>query len=252
MNMKKIIISMFVVMLSMCAYAQNSNVELGKKYFTAELYTKALPYLQKAVEAGDIDSKVRLAYMIFTAQVPDYSIDQDQALQMLDECIEKGSVYALERKGFCIIAMSPDTKEDKLKGVDCLVQASAKGNGDASAELFKAYQEGIKSYATGEFYLEPNDSIATSYVKLAAQQGNQEGKAYMGLYTYTGEHGFTQDAKAGVKLMEEALAMSTRFFTCNCLEPARALTSYYKENGQTAKAAPIIALLKKYHPTEMQ
>ncbi len=229
---------------------QLTNAQAGKKWFVEERYEKALPYLLKAVDEGDLDSKVRLAYMIFTAQVPEYSIDQQQAVQMLDECIEAGSVYAIERKGFCILAMSPDEKSAKLEGIELLKQASAKGNGDASAELFNAYREGVKSYASGEYYLEPDDSTATAYVRLAADQGNQEGIAYTGLYTYMGTHGVARDTEAGVKLLEKAYGMSERFFTTNCLEPAAALVKYYNESGNRAKATRIATLLKKYHPTE--
>ncbi len=229
---------------------QLTNAQAGKRWFVEERYEKALPYLLKAVDEGDTDSKVRLAYMIFTAQVPEYSIDQEEAVKMLDECIESGSVYALERKGFCILAMSPDVKEEKLKGIELLKQASDKGNGDASAELFNAYREGVKSYASGEYYIEPNDSIATAYARLAADQNNQEGTAYIGLYTYNGSHGLTRDVEAGVQLLEKAYGMSERFFTTNCLEPARALANYYTINDNSSKANRIYTLLKKYHPTE--
>lgn len=229
---------------------QLTNAQAGKKWFVEERYEKALPYLLKAVDEGDTDSKVRLAYMIFTAQVPEYSIDQTEAIKMLDECIDSGSVYALERKGFCILAMSADVKEEKLKGIDLLKQASDKGNGDASAELFNAYREGVKSYASGEYYIEPNDSLATAYVRLAAEQENQEGTAYMGLYTYMGTHGIERNTEAGVQLLEKAYGMSERFFTTNCLEPAKTLAAYYTEKGNTAKATRITTLLKKYHPTE--
>ena len=235
---------------AVAATPKRSNAEWGKKWFTEERYEKALPYLLKAVDEGDLDSKVRLAYMIFTAQVPEYSIDQQQAMTMLDECIDSGSVYALERKGFCIIAMSPDTKADKLKGIDLLKQASDKGNGDASAELFNTYRNGLKSYASGEYYIEPNDSTATAYALMAAQQGNQEGMAYVGLYTYMGTHGLERDTAQGVKYLEDALGMSERFFTTNCLEPAKALANYYNENGKAAKGSRLMTLLKKYHPTE--
>ena len=40
---------------------QLTNAQAGKKWFVEERYEKALPYLLKAVDEGDTDSKVRLA-----------------------------------------------------------------------------------------------------------------------------------------------------------------------------------------------
>ena len=148
--------------------------------------------------------------MIYTAQVPEYSMDQDEAMNMLDECIEKGSTLAMERKGMCLLAFPPETKENRLKAIEILKEASDKGSGDASANLFNAYANGITSYARNEVYVEPNDSLALVYIKKACEQGNQTGKAFVGLYTYNGTKGYTQDKAAGVKMMEEANAMSTR------------------------------------------
>ena len=253
--MKKLLLSVCALALAFGAQAQKaqktqSDAELGKKWYVAERYSKALPYLERASEAGDVDSKARLAYMIYTAQVPEYSMDQDEAMNMLDECIEKGSTLAMERKGMCLLAFPPETKENRLKAIEILKEASDKGSGDASANLFNAYANGITSYARNEVYVEPNDSLALVYIKKACEQGNQTGKAFVGLYTYNGIKGYTQDKAAGVKMMEEANAMSTRFFATDCFEPAKALVEYYKANGQTAKATPIVTLLKKFHPTE--
>ncbi len=249
--MEKFLITVLCMCLALGAWAQSENVKKGKQLYDAERYEEAMPYLQKAVAEGDIDSKARLATMIFTQPFMDIEgIGQEGALKMLDECIEAGSVYAMERKGFCNLLMGNDTKEDKLASLELLKQASEKGSGDASAELFEVYKNGLKSYSDGEDYIVPNDSIATVYIKKAAEQGNVEGKAYVGWYTYGGTHGYEKDVAAGVQLMEEADQMSRRFFSANCLEPAKALCYYYKTNGQAAKAAPIEALLKKYHPTK--
>lgn len=249
--MRKILIMVFCLSITVGAWAQSVNVTKGKQLYDAERYEEAMPYLQKAVTEGDIDSKARLATMIFTQPFLDMDgIGQEGALQMLDECIEAGSVYALERKGFCTLLMGKDTKEDKLAALELLKQASEQGSGDASAELFEVYKNGLKSYSDGEDYIVPNDSMATVYIQKAAKQNNIEGKAYTGWYTYAGTHGYEKDVTAGVALMEEADKMSRRFFAANCLEPAKALCYYYKTNGQALKAKPIEALLKKYHPTE--
>ena len=121
--MKKILLSVCALALAFGAQAQKaqktqSDAELGKKWYVAERYSKALPYLERASEAGDVDSKARHAYMIYTAQVPEYSMDQDEAMNMLDECIEKGSTLAMERKGMCLLAFPPETKENRLKSIE--------------------------------------------------------------------------------------------------------------------------------------
>ena len=173
--MKKLLLSVCALALAFGAQAQKaqktqSDAELGKKWYVAERYSKALPYLERASEAGDVDSKARLAYMIYTAQVPEYSMDQDEAMNMLDECIEKGSTLAMERKGMCLLAFPPETKENRLKAIEILKEASDKGSGDASANLFNAYANGITSYARNEVYVEPNDSLALVYIKKACEQ----------------------------------------------------------------------------------
>lgn len=244
------IISVFAAMLAIFAAVAQDNIELGKKYYDAERYDQALPYLQKAVAAGDADSKARLATMIFGMQVPSYSMDRDKALAMFDEAIEQGSVYAIERKGFCTLLMGDDTKEAKMAGIELLKEASEKGSGDASAELYEFYRDGIQSFASGEDYLPANDSIAMAYLQKACDQDNLTGKAYIGMYTYNGTNGYEKDEIFGVQMLEEALAMSERFFTTDCLEPAKCLCGYYRANGMVDKAKPIEALLKRYHPTE--
>lgn len=254
--MKKFLLSICSVMLACSAFAQgvgpSENVILGKKWYVAERYADALPYLEKAVEEGDPDSKAYLATMIFTMQVPEYSMDRDYAMHLLDQAIEQGSIVAIERKGFCTLLMGDDTKEAKQAGVDLLQRASEMGNADASFGLYRVYNEGVRSYATREFYIAPDSEKALTYIKLAAEQGGLEGKAYVGMYTYEGSHGFTQDKAAGVKLMEQALAQDSdgRIFAGNCVEPAKTLITYYKANGMTAKATPLEKLIKKFHIQE--
>ncbi len=249
--MKKLILTLLATCIATGVWAQSVNVTKGKQLYEAERYEQALPYLQKAVEEGDIDSKARMATMIFTQPFMDMEgIGQEGALAMLDECIAAGSVYAMERKGFCNLLMGKDTKADKLAAIELLRQASEKGSGDASAELFNVYRHGLKSYADGEEYIAINDSLATQFAHTAAEQGNIEGLAYVGWYTYSGTHGYEKDVATGVQLMEEADRNNRRLFTTNCLEPAKALCAHYKAQGQNAKATPIMTLLKKYHPTE--
>ena len=248
--MKKILLTLSAIIIALGAMAQ-TNAEQGKKWYDAERYDKALPFLVKAMDAGDVDSKARLASMIFTMQVPEYSMDRDMALKMLDDCITAGSVFAMERKGFCTLLMGNDTMEDKMAAIELLEEAAEQGSGDASADLFQVYKEGVVSYASGENYIEPDNDKAVKYAQLAYEQGNLTGKAYVGLYTYEGSNGYEKDVNAGIKLMEEALAMSERFFVTDCFEPAKALCDYYSTHGQATKAANLKALLKKNHPEKM-
>ncbi|MBR5102764.1 MAG: sel1 repeat family protein [Muribaculaceae bacterium] len=248
--MKKFILSLSAIIIALGAVAQ-TNAEQGKKWYDAERYDKALPFLIKAMDNGDVDSKARLASMIFTMQVPEYSMDRDMALKMLDDCIDAGSVFAMERKGFCTLLMGNDTMEDKMAAIKLLEEASEQGSGDASADLFKVYKEGVVSYASGENYIEPDNDSAVGYAKKACEQGNLTGKAYVGLYTFEGSNGYDKNESEGVKLMEQAMAMSERFFVTDCFEPAKALCEYYSKHGQATKASNLKALLKKNHPEKM-
>ncbi|MCQ2289350.1 MAG: hypothetical protein MJZ74_09665 [Muribaculaceae bacterium] len=248
--MKKFIVTVFAAVLAMCAMAQSVNVTEGKKWYDAERYDKALPYLKKAVAEGDVDSKARLACMIFTMQVPEYSMDRDRAMKMLDEAIDAGSVFAIERKGFCTLAMGNDTKEDKQKGVDLLIEASDKGSADASFNLFKVYRDGIKTYSDGEVCVAVDEAKALEYIEKAAEQNGLEGAAYLGWFILEGTHGYDKDVAEGADLILKAWNYDNRVFAGNCLEPGRALVNYLTSHGKATVAAPIKALLKKYHPTE--
>lgn len=250
MDIKKIFVTVFAALLAVCAVAQSVNVTEGKKLYDAERYDKALPYLIKAVAEGDVDSKARLATMIFTMQVPSYSMDRTRAMRMLDEAVEAGSVFALERKGFCTLNMGNDTKEDKQKGLDLLIKASELGSSDASFNLFKVYRDGIKTYSDGEVCVAQDEAKALEYIEKAAEQEGLEGAAYIGWFMLEGTHGYDKDAVEGSELILKAWEYDNRVFAGNCLEPGRALVKYLKATGKASVAAPIEALVKKYHPTE--
>lgn len=245
--MKKILTLVVAIATCVCAVAQ-TDAELGKKWFEAEDYGKALPYLQRATAAGDIDSKVRLAWMVFLMQAPSYSMDRNKAIQMFDECIAQGSTYAMERKGFALYAMSVDTREERMKGIDLIKQASDLGNGQASAELYRIYTDGIRSFASGEYYVEPAADTAFYYIQRAYDQGHLDGKAYVGLYMFEGTHGYEKNEAMGVSLMQAAALESERRFAGDCPEPCHTLINYYKATGQPMKAAPLTKLLHKYYP----
>ena len=78
-----------------------SDAELGKKYFDSENYAKAIGHVKKAAASGDLDSQVRLADMTFFGN--EVEMDREKAHDMIDQAIEKGSAYAMERKGFYLI-----------------------------------------------------------------------------------------------------------------------------------------------------
>lgn len=248
--MKKMIFTAMMILVAMSAVAQSVNVKEGKKLYDAERYDKALPYLIKAVAEGDADSKARLATMIFTMQVPAYSMDRDGAMLMLDEAIEAGSVLAMERKGFCTLTMGNDTKEDKQKGIDLLALASEAGSADASFSLFKVYRDGIKTYSDGEVCIAPNEEMSLNYLRTSVEQHSVEGMAYLGWFTLEGLHGMEKDAAAGSEMILGAWNIDNRMFAGNCLEPGIALVKYLKSTDNASTATPIEALLKKYHPTQ--
>ncbi len=222
-----------------------SNAEEGKKWYDAERYDQARKYLKKAVAEGDMDSKVRLAAIIYNQDM-----DPETANAMFDECIAAGSAFALERKGFCTLQSAWDTKEDKLKSLDLIQKASDMGYGDATAELFEVYLNGFRTFAGNDTIVAPNEQKAVEYAKKGVEQNNPECVAYVGMWTYKGVMGFEKDEAKGVQMLEEADKASRRFFATNCFEPAKLLCQHYTDNGEEAKAAPIVELLKKYHPTE--
>lgn len=223
-----------------------SNAEEGKKWYDAERYDQARKYLKKAVAEGDIDSKVRLAAIIYNQDM-----DPETANAMFDECIAAGSAFALERKGFCTLQSAWDTKEDKLKSLELIQKASDMGYGDATAELFEVYLNGFKTFADQQEIVAADEAKAVEYAKKGAEQQNAECLAYVGMWTYKGIKGFEKDEQKGVEMLEAADKASRRFFATNCLEPAKLLCQHYTDNGEAAKAAPIMELLKKYHPTEL-
>lgn len=223
-----------------------SNAEEGKKWYDAERYDQARKFLKKAVAEGDMDSKVRLAAIIYNQDM-----DPETANAMFDECIAAGSAFALERKGFCTLQSAWDTKEDKLKSLELIQKASDMGYGDATAELFEVYFNGFKTFADQEEIVAKDEAKAVEYAKKGAEQENPECLAYVGMWVYKGQKGFEKDEELGVKMLEAADKASRRFFTTNCLEPAKVLCQHYNDNGEVAKAAAIMALLKKYHPTEI-
>jgi len=255
--MKKFLLAAIAVALSMATFAQ-SNAELGKKWYEAERYEKALPYLVKAAQSGDADSKARLAAMIYTMNAMDYSMDREQANRLFDEAIEAGSVLAIERKGFSLLfgPLGEDTKEARMKGIDLLVEASDKGSSDASFNLFKVYRDGLKTYSDHEEIVAPDADKSLAYIKKAYGQGGVEGKAWVGLFTYEGSHGYSKDTAAGGQLMEAAWDQDdptgNRMFAGNCLEPGRALVQYLNANGKASKASKVEALINKYHPMGTQ
>ncbi len=223
-----------------------SNAEEGKKWYDAERYDQARKYLKKAVDEGDIDSKVRLAAIIYNQDM-----DPETANAMFDECIAAGSAFALERKGFCTLQSAWDTKEDKLKSLELIQKASDMGYGDATAELFEVYLNGFRTFAGNDTIVAANEEKAVEYAKKGVEQNNPECMAYVGMWTYKGVKGFEKDEEKGVQMLEAADKASRRFFATNCLEPAKLLCQHYIDKGEEAKAAPIMELLKKYHPTEL-
>jgi len=255
--MKKMFLMMAMALVCTAAMAQD-NAALGKKWYDAERYEKALPYLLKAIDEGDADSKARLGAMIYTMNAMEYSMDRDQANKLLDEAIEAGSVLGIERKGFCLLfsPLGEDTPEARMNGINLLVEASEKGSSDASFNLFKVYRDGLYTYADNAEIVAPNDSLSLAYIQRANEQGGVEGKAWVGLYTYEGSHGYDKDEAGGAALIEEAWDQDApsghRMFAGNCLEPGRVLVTALKGAGKATKAGEVEALIDKYHPAGTQ
>lgn len=228
-----------------------TDAEVGKYWFDAERYPKAIPYIQRAMAAGDVDSKARYACMLLQGEA-DGPYGLQDCFKMLDECIEKGSVFALERKGFFKLRFAVDNKDAYLEGFDLYKQASDKGYADASAELWDIYRDGYTSFATGEYYIRPDDALAKEYLKKAFDQGSVKATGYVGWYTYKGDYGYEKDEAKGIELMKKAYDMNLHFFATDCLEAGKFMVDYLKNDGQTAKANELLALLKKFHPQDFR
>lgn len=213
-----------------------SDAELGKKYFDSENYAKAIGYVKKAAASGDLDSQVRLADMTFFGN--EVEMDREKAHDMIDQAIEKGSAYAMERKGFYLICEGM-----KQEGFEWFKKAAEAGNCDASVYVMNCYR-------TGDFEItQPNAEEAAKYCRMAAEQGSMEGQAFFGLYQINGEAGVEKNPQEGIALIEKAYKQSQRnSFEKNCPEAAKALADHYAANGKAAEAQAISAALKKYHP----
>lgn len=213
-----------------------SDAELGKKYFDSENYGKAIGYVKKAAAAGDLDSQVRLADMTFFGN--EVEMDREKAHDMIDQAIEKGSAYAMERKGFYLICEGM-----KQEGFEWFKKAAEAGNCDASVYVMNCYR-------TGDFEItQPNAEEAAKYCRMAAEQGSMEGQAFYGLYQINGEAGVEKNQQEGIALIEKAYKQSQRnSFEKNCPEAAKVLAEYYAANDKAAEAQSINAALKKYHP----
>lgn len=213
-----------------------SDAELGKKYFDSENYAKAIGYVKKAAADGDLDSQVRLADMTFFGN--EVEMDREAAHDMIDKAIEKGSAYAMERKGFYLICEGM-----KQEGFEWFKKAAEAGNCDASVYVMNCYR-------TGDFEItQPDAEQAAKYCRLAAEQGSMEGQAFYGLYQIKGELGVEKDEAAGIAMIEKAYKKSQRnSFEKNCPEAAKALADHYTKTGNTTDANAINAGLKKYHP----
>ncbi|MGM9802688.1 MAG: tetratricopeptide repeat protein [Muribaculaceae bacterium] len=217
------------------ADAGKSNAELGKKYFDSENYAKAIVYVKKAAAEGDLDSQVRLADMTFFGN--EVEMDRETAHDMLDKAIEKGSSYAMERKGFYLVCEGM-----KAEGFEWMKKAADAGNCDAAIYVMNCYRTGDSEIT------EPNPELAAQYCKVAADGGSMEGQAYYGLYQLRGEAGVQQDKKAGLELIEKAYAKSQRnSFEKNCPEAAVELANHFKESGKSKQATEITEAVKKYH-----
>ena len=213
-----------------------SDAQLGKKYFDSENYAKAIGYVKKAAAAGDLDSQVRLADMTFFGN--EVEMDREKAHNMIDQAIEKGNSYAMERKGFYLICEGL-----KQEGFEWFKKAAEAGNSDASVYVMNCYR-------TGDFEItQPNPAEAAKYCRLAAEQGSMEGQAFYGLYQLNGEAGVQKNEKEGIALIEKAYKQSqSNSFEKNCPEAAKALATHLSANGKAAEAQAINSALKKYHP----
>ena len=218
--------------------AGKSAAELGKKYFDSENYGKAIVYVKKAAAQGDLDSQVRLADMTFFGNAVE--MDREAAHNMLDKAIEKGSAYAMERKGFYLICEGM-----KEEGFEWFKKAANAGNADASVYVMNCYR-------TGDFEItQPNAEEAAKYCKLAADQGSMEVMAFYGLYQINGEAGVEKNEAEGLAIIEKAYGLSQRnSFEKNCPEAAKVLADHLKAKGNTQASADIMAALRKYHPNE--
>ena len=215
-----------------------SDAQLGKKYFDSENYAKAIGYVKKAAAAGDLDSQVRLADMTFFGN--EVEMDREKAHNMIDQAIEKGSSYAMERKGFYLICEGM-----KEEGFEWFKKAAEAGNCDASVYVMNCYR-------TGDFEItQPNPAEAAKYCRLAAEQGSMEGQAFYGLYQLNGEAGVEKNEAEGLAIIEKAYGLSQRnSFEKNCPEAAKVLADHLKAKGNTQASADIMAALRKYHPNE--
>lgn len=235
--MRKLAITLLCAAAWLGVLAQ-SDAQKGKEFFDQELYAKALPFLKKAANAGDIDSEVRLAYMTFTGN--EVEMDREHAYAMIDKCIAKGSAYAMSQRALFML-MDSRTEEERKHAVEWFKRAALAGDADAAVYMVNCLRS-AKNKQAG------TDEEIVKYCRVAADAGNMEGLAWLGVYTFKGLGGITKDEAEGLALIEQAYAKSERnSFEKNCYEAAVILRNHFLKNGD-AKAGAIQSALKKYHP----
>ena len=117
----------------------NSIIELGLAYYSGSLVPKdsleAIEYLEKAVELGSNEAKIRLAFINIKSN---NSINSEQSLSVLQEFSNKGSVLAEAALAYCYengIAVI----QNKGKASRLYRQAAQRGNEAAFNSLRRMY-----------------------------------------------------------------------------------------------------------------
>lgn len=139
--MKKVLMMMLALMLSMTAGAQTAEklYQEGKALYDAKDYTKAVPKLKAAAEKGHKKAQYRLGLCYDKGK----GVAENDALafQWYSKSAAQGYHKAQYQVGKCY-KDGEGVEKDRKKAVDFFTKAAKQENADAQYQLAKAYLKG--------------------------------------------------------------------------------------------------------------
>lgn len=139
--MKKLMTTLFALMLCMAAGAQSADAlyKEGKALYDAKDYTKAVVKLKAAAEKGHKKAQYRLGLCYDKGK--GVAEDDQQAFKWYSKSAAQDYAKAQYQVGKCY-KDGEGTEKDRKKAVSYFAKAAKQDNADAQYQLGKAYMKG--------------------------------------------------------------------------------------------------------------
>jgi hypothetical protein len=139
--MRKVMMIMLALMLSVVASAQNAEklYKEGKELYDAKKYSAAVPKLKAAAEKGHKKAQYRLGLCYDKGK--GVTENDDLAFQWYSKSAAQDYAKGQYQLGMCY-KNGEGVKEDRKKAFDLFMKAAKQENGDAQYQLGKAYLKG--------------------------------------------------------------------------------------------------------------